>query len=72
MVSFRSTANGSLMSAGGVNERLNCERNARVDGGMSTGGGFRWIGWSSHIFSERTEFDFGDGCVGGNDGQKGF
>lgn len=56
------------MSAGGVNERLNCERNARVDGGMSTGGGFRWIGWSSHIFSETTEFDFGDGCVGGNDG----
>jgi len=51
------------MSAGGVNERLNCERNARVDGGISTGGGFLWIGWSSHILNERTAFGFGDGFV---------
>ena len=38
------------MRAGGVKERLNWERKARVDGGMSTGGGFRWIGWSFHMF----------------------
>jgi hypothetical protein len=37
------------MRAGGVNERLKGERKARVDGDTSIGGGFRWIGWSSHI-----------------------
>ena len=49
IVNFLSTTQGSLISAGGVNERLKGERKARVDGGMSTGGGFRWIGTSFHI-----------------------
>ena len=56
IVSFRSTVYGSLMSAGGEKERLNCERNAHADGSTSTGGVFRWIGWSSHI---RTTGDTG-------------
>lgn len=37
------------MRAGGVNERLKGERKARVEGGMSIGGGGRLIGSSSHI-----------------------
>lgn len=39
------------MRAGGVKERLNWEWKARVDGGMSKGGGFLRIGWSSHMFA---------------------
>ena len=33
-----------LIKAGGVNERLKGERKARVEGGISTGGGVRLMG----------------------------
>jgi hypothetical protein len=44
MTNFLSTTYGSLIKAGGVKERLKGERKARVEGGMSTGGGARLMG----------------------------
>jgi hypothetical protein len=45
------------MSAGGVKLRLNCDKKARVGGGISAGGFGRLTGWSSHMLKESKNVD---------------
>jgi hypothetical protein len=62
------------MSAGGVKLLLNCDKKARVGGGISAGGFARRTGWSSHMLKKGQDADdqweVGDGfewkfCDGG-------